>query len=94
MGRCLALAALGESPPGQPVISVPDPEYENLVESLRNQGMQFYYETIPDADESSPIRAWILGGTSVSLGDRPLSGLGDDDDEDEEFMDAEEGEDS
>ena len=30
LGRCLALAAVGESPPGQEFISVPDEEYDEV----------------------------------------------------------------
>lgn len=30
LGRVLALAALGESPPGQPVVAVPDAEYDQV----------------------------------------------------------------
>ena len=44
LGRCLALAALGESPAGEPILAVPDPAYDAMAARLRREeGLQFNY---------------------------------------------------
>ncbi|KAH7617097.1 putative DNA (cytosine-5)-methyltransferase 1 [Nannochloris sp. 'desiccata'] len=104
LGRCLALAAVGESPPGEPVIAVPDLQYEETVADLREKGLNFYYETVEDAENIIPVRTWLLSNPSTGNGGRgndssvgmnaaqQEGAKGDDgsDDEDTEFVDAEE----
>jgi len=68
LGRCLALAAIGESPPGEPVIAVPDPQYEELVVDLRERGLKFYYETVEDAENIIPVRTWLLSNPRTENG--------------------------
>jgi DNA (cytosine-5)-methyltransferase 1 len=92
LGRCLALAAVGESPPGEPVISVPDLQYKELVQKLRSKGMQFYYETVENAEKIIPVRTWLLSNPTINTNGGAGNGAGpsgteakeDDDEEDEE----------
>jgi hypothetical protein len=44
LGRCFALAAQKKSPVAEPVISVPDPEYEAMLVEARAKGLKFYSE--------------------------------------------------
>lgn len=44
LGRCLLLAAAGAAPVGRAVVSVPDYDYEQLVEECRAQGITSYVE--------------------------------------------------
>ena len=91
LGRCLALAAVGDSPPGEPLISVPDPQYEEMVGKLRKQGLQFYYETVEDAENIIPVRTWLLsGGAGGVSGDGNGDGGQQDDFVDDDMDDGEE----
>jgi hypothetical protein len=44
LGRCLLLAATEDAPVGVPVVSVPDPGYEAVVEQCRESGIGFWCE--------------------------------------------------
>lgn len=68
LGRCLALAAVGKSPVGEPVISAPCKEYDHMVEEERMNGLSFYYETVPNGEEEIPIKLWILGDGGNGMG--------------------------
>jgi hypothetical protein len=42
LGRCLLLAATEDAPVGVPVVSVPDPEYEMVLEECKEKGLGFW----------------------------------------------------
>jgi hypothetical protein len=42
LGRCLLLAATEDAPVGVPVVSVPDPEYEAVLEECKERGIGFW----------------------------------------------------
>ncbi|KAL0043430.1 hypothetical protein WJX79_004501 [Trebouxia sp. C0005] len=77
LGRCLALAALGEGPSSvdEAVVAVPDLEYLQVIEEARNLGLRFYCEQ----QKVDPLAAVAGGGNA--------------DDDDEEVENEEEVED-
>ena len=97
LGRCLALAALGESPPGEPVVPAPCAAYDALVAEWRAARPEaerpFFYEACADAGLEVPVATWIisLGG---GAGGKASSGAGTtaEEGEDEEEEDEEEDE--
>lgn len=87
LGRCLALAATGESPPGECYIQVPNPAYLQVVKAAREKGLEYFFEEYvrehPRGYHSISLEARLCAAAEGYIPQGGSSGTGAVDDEDE-----------